>query len=180
MRTPQRSLATCGLFAACALAAGCGSDPVAELLDLPIADVEGSWSYEVTNGDEATFVNCSGDATVLEGESFDAAQAMAPICHITGPVAVTQDLAALVVLPGSVTCSDGSNAVLSGLGFVTEDAVDGQWDSASEDNVLASQAFEGSVAGTTITLSEDHRDFSGNFQGSCDLEPALTASVSVQ
>jgi hypothetical protein len=181
MRKPSLNvIASLALLAACAAGPGCSSNDVAEVLGLPLADVDGNWSYAITNGDQATFVGCSGDAAVLEGQTFDDAQSMAPICHLDGSVTVAQDLAAMIVMPDNVTCSDGSSAVVSGVGIVTEDSVSGEWNSASDQNVIAMQSFDGAVNGSTITLTEDSRDFSGDFDGSCDIFPPLSATVTIQ
>ena len=165
----------------CAAAAGCTNDVVEQIIDIPVANVDGTWNYQLNNPDQATFTNCTGAAILLEGQTWNQALALAPICHVASSFQVTQNLAALFVVPHNVTCSDGSSAVVTGAGAVTDTTVNGQWDSTSNQNVNANQGFQGTVSGSTITLTEDHRDFSGGgLQGSCDISPPLSATVTVQ
>ena len=164
----------------CLTGSGCsGTDEVLDLAGV-LPNLGGTWNYQIDNPDQATFVNCTGDAAVLEGRTWNEALALAPICHVGSSFQVTQNVGTLLVVPHNVTCSDGSTAVISGVGIVTSDSASGQWNGASDQNVNSTQNFDGSVAGNVVTLTEDARDFSGAFQGSCDISPALAATVTVQ
>ncbi len=169
----RKSLALVAILV-CAAAAGCDSSDVIDQI-VPLASVGGTWNYQIDNADLATFTNCTGDATVLEGSTWNEGLLLAPICHFDSSFIVTQTLAAAVVVPHNVTCSDGSNALVSGAALVTETTVEGQSQSSAHQ-----QEFAGTVNGSTITRTEGSRDFSGTFQGSCDLVPPLSATVTIQ
>ena len=176
MRTTSAARKSLTLVAllVCAAAAGCSSEDIIEQF-IPLANVGGTWNYQIDNAAEAIFTTCTGDATVLEGSTWNEGLLLAPICHLDASFIVTQTLAVVVVVPHNVTCSDNSSALVTGGGLVTETTVQGQY-SASNQNVN----FAGTVSGSTITLTEDMRDFSGSFQGSCAISPPLSATVTIQ
>jgi hypothetical protein len=172
---------TFALLALCAIPlAGCAGSNNGDVLDPSKSALNGTWEYLVTNAFEATFTGCSGDATVLEGATLYEGLSLAPICMSAVTFAVSQDGDAFEVPEYQVVCSDGASGSVSGGGQIANPDLGGQWDSVSDQGVSASQTFTGSIFGNTILLSESHREFSGSFQGACDITPALTATVTVQ
>ncbi len=185
MRTEYRSRHGYVLVLAlsCLLTAACsGTDVVEQFVDAALADVDGTWSYQIDNGDQATFDACTGDATILEGLTWNQAQAQGPLCHVDNSFEVTQSLAAMVMTPEDVGCggAGGTTATITGYGVVGENTVDGRWESSSSQNVDATQYFTGTVSGNTISLSENRRSYGGSFTGACDITPALAATVTIQ
>ena len=167
------------LLAIC-VAAGCASlnnDNLTNPLD---AGLSGTWAYVVNNGYTSRYAGCTGDAQILEGLTFVDGMAVAPICLVSVYFEVLQEGSAFAVVPHTVDCSDGSSAVMSGIGTADETSLGGEWLSESEQGVVAAQEFSGSMTGSTILISETGRTFSGTFQGSCQLSPALRATIQVQ
>ena len=54
------------LVLVCFGAALIGCNP-SDVLELILPDLQGTWNYQATNPDQATFSNCSGDVANLEG-----------------------------------------------------------------------------------------------------------------
>ena len=168
------------LFVSVVAFAGCAQMNDGEALDPATNGLQGTWEYLVTNAYEAEFIGCTGDATVLEGATFFDALTLAPICLTGVTLDANQDGDSFEVLSHQVTCSDGADASVSGLGEVTELGIGGQWESVSDQGVSAVQIFSGQISGDTIELTETRRIFDGDFQGACDLAPPLTAVVTVR
>jgi hypothetical protein len=162
----------------CLVLAGCAGSNDADVVDPLKTDISGTWSYLATNGHEATFVGCSGDATILEGLTFAGAMSQVSICIVPGSMQVVQSGETFAVLPRSVTCSDGSEAMLSGEGVFSGATVVGEWNSVSDGEVVSTQVYSGSTSGETISILESTRVFSGSFAGACDLSPPLAATLS--
>jgi len=162
------------------LLAGCADSNNGDVLDPQKSGLTGTWDYLVTNGYQARFVNCTGDATVLEGETLVNGMALAPICMTGVTFQVDQSGDAFEAPPYQVTCSDGAGASVSGVGQVNVLDIGGQWDSVSDQGVTSAQMFTGYIVGNTIELSESRRVFTGAFEGACDFSPALTVTVTVQ
>lgn len=160
--------------------AGCASTDIGNELGAGAGGVEGNWGYVITNASSATFTGCTGQAAVLEGVSYSAAAAIAPICGVAVEFDVTQADSDFQVVPHSVTCSDGSTASVAGLGQLIAAEVAGQWETASDQGVNAVQVFSGVVTGNLIRIIESRRTFSGAFDGACDLSPSLEATVYVE
>jgi hypothetical protein len=177
MARGTRSLPTllCGL-----LIAGCASHNDGDVLEPAKSDLDGSWEYLVTNAYDARFSGCTGDASVLEGQTLYEGLALAPICLAAVTFEVSQAGALFELTPHEVTCSDGASATVGGSGEIHDPTIGGQWESTSSQGVAAVQEFTGTIVGQTIQLSEFRRTFSGAFAGACDLSPALTAVVTVQ
>jgi len=141
--------------------------------------LSGTWDYQIMNAYDARFVDCSGDAAVLEGKSFYEGFAVAPICTVPNSFDVVQDGAALEFMPGNVDCS-GSTAAVSGHGVVAENSLGGSWEVASADGVVAVHAFAGTMDGNVLAIRESGRSFAGSFQGACELQPPLEAAVTIR
>jgi len=163
----------------CLLFTACASSNDGDVIDPAKSGLNGTWHYVVTNAFDATFSGCSGDATVLEGQTFHDGLALAPICRTAVTFDVHQVGEAFQVPAYQVTCSDGASGSLSGFGQIVDPELGGQWDSASDTGVTATQTFSGTIVGDTIEVRESHRTFSGTFQGACDFSPELTAVVTV-
>jgi hypothetical protein len=167
-------------FIICVLLVGCASSHTGEVLDPEKSGLQGTWEYLVTNGYQATFSGCSGDAEVLEGLTLVEGLSSAPICMAAVTFEVQQDGDAFQAPPYDVVCSDDDIASVTGFGQIDDLDVVGQWDSVSARGVTASQAFSGYIVGNTIALTENRWTFSGAFRGACDFAPPLTAVVTVQ
>jgi hypothetical protein len=163
----------CLLFTACA-----GSND-GDVIDPAKSGLNGTWTYLVTNAFDATFSGCTGDAAVLEGETFHDGLALAPICRTSITFDVSQVGEVFQVPAYQVTCTDGASGSMSGFGQIVGPQVGGQWDSASDTGVTATQIFTGTIVGDTIQVRESRRTFSGTFQGACDFSPELMAEVTV-
>ncbi len=162
------------------LAAGCSqlNDEIA----LPGAGaLAGSWEYVAANAHSATFSNCSGDATVLEGATVVDGMGLAPLCRVRGTFEVIRVADAFEVVPFQVACSDGGTAAVSGGGAFTGTTIEGAWQTLSSSGVAAVQAFSGVVSGTDqLVVQEGYWSFAGSFTGSCELAPPLTATVEIR
>ena len=163
----------------CFLLTACAGSNDGDVIDPAKSGLNGTWHYVVTNAFDATFSGCTGDAAVLEGETFHDGLALAPICRTAVTFDVNQVGETFQVPAYQVTCSDGASGSLSGFGQIADPDVGGQWDSASDSGVTATQIFSGTIAGDTIEVRESRRTFSGTFQGACDFSPELTAVVTV-
>ena len=155
---------------------GCSSSDV---LNLIIPDLTGNWSYVMNNSDVATFSNCSGDLAFLEGRTYDEGMAVAPICAELGSFTVFQIQGTATINPTDITCSDGSTAFLAGTITLTDTMADGSWNTTNLLNT-SSQSFSGTISGNTIDLQESRLAFTNSLQGSCDLSPPLSSTVTVQ
>ena len=165
---------------ACAFLVRCSASHEGDVLDPANGDLQGTWEYLVTNAYDATFTGCTGDAAVLEGATLYEGLSLAPICLAPVTMAVQQAGDAFDVPPHAVVCSDGASASVTGFGQIADPALGGQWESTSEEGVLAVQTFAGVISGNTIQLTEMRRNFSGSFEGQCDFSPPLSALITVR
>ena len=70
-------------------------------------------------------------------------------------------------------------AIVTGAGVFGDSSLAGQWESQSSGGVIAIQSFTGTTTGDLIELLETSRTFAGTFEGSCDLSPPLSVTVTV-
>jgi len=176
MEARSRILGFLATAALITIGAGCSSINDGEVFSGSAASLEGTWQYLITNAYDSVFVGCTGDAAALEGLSFAEGMAAAPICVVSNTFEVTQSDDTLVVAPHQVSCGDGSSAQVTANVTLIEGSLAGLWMTASDAGVDAIQSFSASVMGEMLEFTESHRSFDGNFSGSCDLVPALTAT----
>ena len=162
------------------LAPGCASSNNGNVLDPKSSGLDGNWEYLVLNAYEATFANCTGDATLLEGASFVEGLSMAPICQTAVTFPVSQEGDSFLAPAHQSTCSDGALASVTGSGLIVTPDLDGQWESSSDSGVYSVHIFSGAINGNTVELLETHREFSGTFVGSCDFDPELAVVITIQ
>lgn len=141
--------------------------------------LSGTGYYLIENAYEAEFVNCTGQAAILEGRSFAEGYALAPICLAAGSFDVIQNGNTLSMLAHQVDCSDGGTAEVSGTADIGTDALSGSWASSSAGGVSASQSFSGTMSTNSIRILEHQRSFTGTFDGECGLTPPLSASLTL-
>ncbi len=159
---------------------GCAGSSESGLLDPVVESLAGTWQYTVMNADSATFTGCTEDAVALNGMSVSQAMLSgAPICAPASQFSVVEAEGLLSILPHEVSCSDGSTATVTGIGALNSSSVSGQWDSLSIGGVNALQSFSGSIVGNNIDVSENARTFAGTYRGTCEITPALSATVRI-
>ena len=171
-------LAAC-LVLSSLMGTGCTSSDDSGVLNPSKNGLQGTWSYIILNGNEATYTDCTGDAAVLEGVSFAEAAAVVPICLVSSVFDVVQAEESFTVVAHEVTCSDGSTGSAFGEGAIIDGALSGEWETTSGGGVVASQSFTGEAIGNTLEVRESERVFSGSLQGSCEISPDLTVLISV-
>ncbi len=168
------------ILALCAISVGCAGASESGLLDPVVESLAGTWQYTVMNSDSATFTSCTEDAVALNGMSISQAMLSgAPICAPASQFSVVEAEGLLSIVPHEVSCSDGSTATVTGVGALSSSSVSGQWDSLSIGGVNALQSFSGSIVGHNIDVSEDTRTFTGTYRGTCEISPALSATVRI-
>jgi len=156
------------------LLAGCESSDVLEAL---LPDVQGTWVYVADNPDEATFVSCTQDLLPLQGLSVSEARATQTLCTVSGSIDVLQVEEIVTVNAQTITCSDGSTAILSGFGTVSDSSVSGQWQSISTGAVTTLQDFSGTVLGNMLVVEQTALTVNGSQSGTCGISPALSATI---
>ena len=159
---------------------GCSGQNNGDLLSPAMSGLDGTWEYLITNAHDARFSGCSGDAAVLEGATLFEGLSLAPICMTPVTFDVNQAGQTFDAETNQVTCSDGATAQIAGFGQIDDPVIGGQWESLSDGGVESIQSFTGVIAGNTIQISELRRDFTGNFEGGCDLSPPVEAIITVQ
>lgn len=177
---PSAERISTALWIVCLLMTGCAGSNNGEILSPATNGLEGTWEYLVTNAYQATFTDCTGDATVLEGATLHEGMSLAPICTTAVVFDVTQAGDAFQAPPHATVCSDGANASVTGVGQIDDPELGGQWESTSDQGNSAVQLFSGVIQGNTIQLSESRRTFSGAFQGGCNLSPPVEAIVTIR
>jgi hypothetical protein len=178
-------LVTVGLLLTCVIG-GCAGSSHGEStrgtglgLTGPEDSVAGTGFYLVENAYEAEFVDCTGQAAVLEGLTFVEGYALAPICVASGTFDVIQTGNTLSMVTHEVDCSDGSSATVSGTADFGADVLSGAWESTSVGGVSSSQVFSGTMSATSIRILESRRTFVGAFDGECAIAPALSATLTI-
>ena len=151
-----------------------GEENVRKKAGGPAADVEGTWDGVWENPDVATFENCTGFSTDLEGVTVAEVSALAPVCTTPTAFQVLQGNNDLQTIARTFSCDDASSYVESGSGNIQGN--DLEMDITSESSTegwTAVGLWDGTVSGSIIRIESHHISVSGIQAGSCDIEPPL-------
>jgi hypothetical protein len=173
------------VFVVCAFAAvlmvsvGCNSSDGNSFVEPP-ADVSGEWRAVAHNAGSAVFNGCTGDLTHLEGRTV-AGTNFGAACVNSGPMITTQTGASFTHPPVTYSCDSGDYGSLAGGGTVAGRSVTGQVDTISEYyNFIGSELYTGTVVtANTIAVSEYRISASGDVNGSCNISPTLSITVTI-
>lgn len=170
----------CAFAAVLILSVGCSSSDGNDPVQQAPADVSGEWSAVAHNADSAFFNGCTGDLTPLEGQPLGGVS-LGAACVNSGPMITTQSGASFTHVPVSYSCDSGDYGSLTGGGTVTGQSLTGQVDTISDFyGFVGSELYSGGVVTIdTIALSEYRIAASGNVNGSCNISPALSITVTL-
>ena len=163
----------------CVACVGCGGSSDSGVISPELQTLSGTWNYQIVNAYEARFVECTGDAAILEGMSFYPGLSAAPLCAVPNSLEVIQNGDTLEVLPQDVDCG-GVPASVAGQGAISADWISGAWEIASNEGLAAVHQFSGTMSGSHLELLESARSFEGMFAGACNLAPPLKATVTIR
>jgi hypothetical protein len=171
----MKRLLVLGVFATLTMAMSCPGEDREKNAGAKPADVEGIWDGVWLNSDIATFQNCTGFSTGLEGVTVAEVSASAPVCTTPTAFQVLQSNNDLVTVARTFSCDDGSSYIESGIGNIRGN--DLEMDVTSEsptDGWMAVELWDGTVVSDIIVRIDSHHiSVSGLQVGSCDIEPPL-------
>lgn len=141
------------------------------------ADISGMWAITTNNAGTATYTNCSGDFTVLNGLTVAAVAAASDPCTSRNPFFVTQVVNDYTIAPQAFTCVTSAPFSRAGGGLVTENTFAGQIQAISGDGWINTTPHSGVVLNsTTVSISESRVDVTGSLVGGCNMSPPLSST----
>ena len=170
----------CAFAAGLIMSVGCNSSDGNNAVEPAPADVSGEWTAVAHNAGSAVFTGCTGDLTPLEGQTVGGAS-LGATCVNSGPMITTQTGTSFTHVPVGYSCDSGDYGSLTGGGTVAGQSITGQVDTISNYyGFVGSELYSGTVVtADTIALSEYRISASGNVNGSCDISPSLSLSVTI-
>jgi len=180
----NRSVLVTSAFAALLIASvGCGGGDLGsgnDVINRPPANVAGVWSGVTNNAGSAILIGCTGDFASFNGLTVAEISSGAS-CVDSGPLEMTQSGATLTAQPVTYACDSGDFGSKAGGGTVAGQSLSVQLDTISEHNgSTGSDYFAGAMlAADTIALSENGISVSGSMNGTCNISPNLSITVTI-
>lgn len=173
-------LVVCALAAVLIVSVGCNSSDGNDVVEPAPADVSGEWRALAHNSGSAFLIGCTGDLTPLEGRPIGGAS-LAAACVNSGPMVTTQSGVSFTHVPVTYSCDSGDYGSLTGGGTVAGLSLTGQVDTISDYyGFVGSELYSGTVVtANSLALSEYRISASGNVNGSCNISPALSITVTI-
>ena len=154
-------------------ALGCGSSSSTGMMATPTANIAGTYPTGVlTNGDQVTFTNCTGDLILLEGVTI--ANNSDPTCVNPDPLVITQDGNVWQSALQFFTCAAVIGTV-NRSGTVSGDRIDGTITFDISNGIREIQSIVNGAAGSggTIVMLIPTVRVVGASTGMCSLVPPM-------
>ncbi len=150
------------------------------VLETPPASVSGVWSTVANNAGSAILTGCTGDLTSFNGLTV-AGIASAAYCVHSGPIVTSESGTSYTHLARTYACDTGDFGSDAGGGTITGQSLSGQMDTISSYYGTAGSEFVTgtALAANTVALSNYRIAISGNVNGSCNISPSLSITVTI-